>query len=108
MSDEVKTVAGTKPTPDATALAHGEGRRDILRRLRRVEGQLRGVMRMIEEGEGCMPVAQQLSAARKALDAVFFRMTVCYLEQEFDGGEGLDDRTAEKLRTVGTLLSKYG
>jgi DNA-binding FrmR family transcriptional regulator len=108
MSDQVKTVADTKPAPDATALAHGEGRRDILRRLRRVEGQLRGVMRMIEEGEGCMPVAQQLSAARKALDAVFFRMTVCYLEQEFDGGEGLDDDTAEKLRTVGTLLSKYG
>lgn len=108
MSDQVKTVTDTKPAPDATALAHGEGRRDILRRLRRVEGQLRGVMRMIEEGEGCMPVAQQLSAARKALDAVFFRMTVCYLEQEFDGGEGLDVDTAEKLRTVGTLLSKYG
>jgi DNA-binding FrmR family transcriptional regulator len=69
---------------------------------------LRGVMRMIEEGEGCMPVAQQLSAARKALDAVFFRMTVCYLEQEFAEGEGLDEETAEKLRTVGTLLGKYG
>ena len=89
------------------ALAHGEGRKDILRRLRRVEGQLRGVMRMIDEGEGCMPVAQQLSAARKALDAVFFRMTVCYLEQEFDEGEGLDAGTAEKLKMVDVLLRKY-
>jgi CsoR family transcriptional regulator, copper-sensing transcriptional repressor len=88
-------------------LAQGEGRRDILRRLRRVEGQLRGVMRMIEDGEGCMPVAQQLSAARKALDAVFFRMTVCYLEQELDQEGGLDPLVADKLRTVGTLLGKY-
>jgi len=97
----------TKSLP-AGAIVQGEGRKDILRRLRRVEGQLRGVMRMIEEGEGCMPVAQQLSAARKALDAVFFRMTVCYLEQELGEAGGLDDETADKLRTVGTLLGKYG
>lgn len=103
--DSPQAEAGRAPEG---ALAHGEGRKDILRRLRRVEGQLRGVMRMIEEGEGCMPVAQQLSAARKALDAVFFRMTVCYLEQELADGEGLDDETAETLRTVGTLLGKYG
>ena len=103
--DTPQAEAGRAPVG---ALAHGEGRKDILRRLRRVEGQLRGVMRMIEEGEGCMPVAQQLSAARKALDAVFFRMTVCYLEQELADEEGLDDETAEKLRTVGTLLGKYG
>lgn len=99
--------AGTRK-PSGLVLAQGEGRRDILRRLRRVEGQLRGVMRMIEEGEGCMPVAQQLSAARKALDAVFFRMTVCYLEQELAEGEELDEQTAEKLHMVGTLLGKYG
>ena len=62
----------------------------------------------VEAMTGGRRMEAALAAVRKALDAVFFRMTVCYLEQEFDGGEGLDDETAEKLRTVGTLLSKYG
>jgi DNA-binding FrmR family transcriptional regulator len=107
MTDSANQTDTSVTARDPAPLAQGEGRRDILRRLRRVEGQLRGVMRMIEEGEGCMPVAQQLSAARKALDAVFFRMTVCYLEQELEEEGGLDPLVADKLRNVGTLLGKY-
>lgn len=91
-----------------TALTSEEGRKDISRRLRRVEGQLRGVIRMIEEGENCLAVAQQLSAARKALDSVFFRMTVCYLEQELEAGGKDETKVSQTLDEVGTLLSKFG
>jgi CsoR family transcriptional regulator, copper-sensing transcriptional repressor len=50
-------------------------------RLARVEGQLRGIQRLIELDADCEEVAQQLSAARKALDKAFFNMVGCVIEQ---------------------------
>jgi CsoR family transcriptional regulator, copper-sensing transcriptional repressor len=53
----------------------------ICTRLARVEGQLRGLQSMIEEEADCEKIAQQLSAARKALDKAFFTMVACMMEQ---------------------------
>lgn len=50
-------------------------------RLARVEGQLRGLQRLIDEEQDCEKIAQQLSAARKALDKAFFAMVGCMMEQ---------------------------
>jgi CsoR family transcriptional regulator, copper-sensing transcriptional repressor len=50
-------------------------------RLARVEGQLRGVQRLIDDEQDCEKIAQQLSAARKALDKAFFSMVGCMMEQ---------------------------
>ncbi|MBV8620754.1 MAG: metal-sensing transcriptional repressor [Curvibacter sp.] len=50
-------------------------------RLARVEGQLRGIQRMIDEDADCEKIAQQLAAARKALDKSFFNMVGCLIEQ---------------------------
>ena len=47
---------------------------DARRRLRRVEGQIRGITRMLDEGEDCRSVVTQLSAASAALDRVGFRL----------------------------------
>jgi CsoR family transcriptional regulator, copper-sensing transcriptional repressor len=63
-------------------LTDASSRADILIRLKRAEGQLRGIQRMVEEGASCLDVAQQFSAARKALDSTYVRMTMCMLEQE--------------------------
>ncbi|TCS96837.1 metal-sensitive transcriptional regulator [Hazenella coriacea] len=41
---------------------------EMKNRLKRIEGQIRGVLRMIEEEKGCKDVVSQLSAARTALD----------------------------------------
>jgi hypothetical protein len=49
---------------------------DILNRLRRAEGQIRGIQRMVEEGESCLKIGQQFSAVRSALDSTYLRMTV--------------------------------
>lgn len=90
-----------------SALTSNQARDDISKRLRRVEGQIRGVIRMVEEGEQCMSIAQQLSAARKALDSVFAKMTVCYLEQELQPeGGGSDPRLARALDEMSTLLRR--
>lgn len=50
---------------------------DLLRRLHRLEGQVRGVEAMITDERGCAEVLQQLSAVRSALEGV----TGTYLEQ---------------------------
>ena len=47
---------------------------DLVKRLRRIEGQVRGLQRMIEERKDCASVITQLSAARGALDQVGFIM----------------------------------
>lgn len=47
---------------------------DALARLRRVEGQIRGIHRMIEEGRECRDVVTQLSAAARALDRTRVRL----------------------------------
>jgi DNA-binding FrmR family transcriptional regulator len=43
---------------------------DVLPRLRRIEGQVRGINRMVQEHRYCIDIIQQLTAARKALDQV--------------------------------------
>jgi CsoR family transcriptional regulator, copper-sensing transcriptional repressor len=50
-------------------------------RLARIEGQLRGVQRLVEADADCHAIAQQLSAARKALDKSFYTMVACMIEQ---------------------------
>jgi DNA-binding FrmR family transcriptional regulator len=50
-------------------------------RLARVEGQLRGVQRLVQADADCHSIAQQLSAARKALDKSFYTMVACMIEQ---------------------------
>lgn len=67
-----------------SVLTDQSARTDVLNRLRRAEGQLRGIQRMVEEGENCLKIGQQFSAVRKALDSTYLRMTVCFLEQELN------------------------
>ncbi len=62
-------------------------------RLARVEGQLRGVQRLIEEEAACEKIAQQLTASRKALDKSFFAMVACMIES----GQVPADKVAEML-----------
>lgn len=74
-----------------------DARTDILNRLKRAEGQLRGIQRMIEAGEPCQPVAVQMSAVRKALDSTWLRMVRCLMAQELNerlGSADTDDTTA--------------
>lgn len=58
-----------------------EKKKAIRSRLARVEGQLRGVQKLIDGDADCEKIAQQLSAARKALDKSFFAMVACMIEQ---------------------------
>ena len=92
--------ASAKPADVAEA-----SRRELVLRLKRVEGQLRAVQRMIEEGQDCEPVAQQLAAARKALDKAFFELMACAIEHpEFSDGTEDDAQRVQRLtRTLAKL-----
>ena len=71
----------------------------VLNRLRRANGQVAAVVRMLEEGADCTAVVTQLAAASKALDRAGFAVVAAALERCLaDGGEGDLDRAAvEKL-----------
>ena len=62
-------------------LANPAKKKALCDRLARIEGQLRGVQRLIESDADCEKIAQQLSAARKALDKSFFSMVGCMIDQ---------------------------
>ena len=103
----------TEPGPGAchmTSLSDEKSRTDLLHRLKRAEGQLRGIQRMIEEGDDCLAIGSQMSAVRKALDSAYVRMTVCFIEQEL--GERLGDAPeaqadmAHMLEHMEALLGK--
>jgi len=95
-----------------TVLTNTDARTDVLNRLRRAEGQIRGVQRMIEEGETCLKIAQQFSAVRKALDSTYLRMTMCFMEQELQ--TCLQPADTQKagvnvmLKDMETLLARMG
>ena len=57
----------------------------LVTRLNRIEGQVRAVRRMIEEDRTCENIAQQLSAARRALDRAFYEMVSCMIRHEPEG-----------------------
>lgn len=94
------------------SLMNEADRTEVLNRLRRAEGQIRGVQRMIEEGESCQKVGQQFSAVRKALDSTYLRMTMCFMQQELDTCLRPDEAQkvdmATMLKEMETLLSRIG
>jgi DNA-binding FrmR family transcriptional regulator len=77
-----------------------EARRALVLRLKRVEGQLRGIQRMIEEGQGCRDIATQMAAVRKALDSAYVHMTVCFMQQELEACMGNDTGAGERIGGV--------
>lgn len=80
-------------------------RKKLIARLARVEGQLRGVQKMVAAGQECETVAQQLAAARGALDKAFFEMIACAFRNKL--GSGLAPEVHAGLAEVTRLLAKY-
>lgn len=71
---------------------------DVVKRLRRAEGQIRGVIAMIESGRDCGDVVTQLAAVSRALDRAGFRIIATGLRQcVSEGADGVDRERLEKL-----------
>lgn len=83
-------------------------KKDLVLRLKRIEGQLRGIQGMIQAGEDCEQVAQQISAGRRALDKAFFNVLACAIQAEPDAGTGAKAAAERRIRNAADLLAKFG
>jgi len=75
---------------------------DLLKRLRRIEGQVRGIQQMLVDGRECGDVVTQISAASKALDQTGFKLvasglTYCLNDPERAAREGYDIDDIQKM-----------
>lgn len=103
----------TQPPTDATAPKanvasnyRSEHQRDVINRLKRIEGQVRGLIDMVDQGRPCEDVAQQMSAARKAMDKAFYRMMACTVMEAVSNAESESDTLREVERST-KILEKY-
>jgi DNA-binding FrmR family transcriptional regulator len=83
-----------------------EHKNDLLKRLARVEGQVRGVSRMVEEDRYCIDVLTQISAVQSALEAVALGLLDDHVRHCVVGssGELQAERTDELMAAVGRLV----
>lgn len=70
---------------------------DVLLRLRRIEGQVRGVQRMVEEGRDCREIVTQVAAIKSALSSVNSVVLQCYASGRLGDGEPPCDQTIAEL-----------
>jgi CsoR family transcriptional regulator, copper-sensing transcriptional repressor len=80
-----------------------------LKRLRRIEGQVRGIAKMIETDQYCIDVLTQVSAATKALEAVALglldeHLRHCVSQAAATGGEVAEQKVAEASAAIARLV----
>ncbi|HEY8589133.1 MAG TPA: metal-sensitive transcriptional regulator [Naasia sp.] len=82
---------------------------DLLKRLRRAEGQVRGIARMVEDDTYCIDVLTQISAATKALERVALsllddHLSHCVAEAAAEGGEVAQTKIREASDAIARLV----
>jgi DNA-binding FrmR family transcriptional regulator len=90
---------------DSSVLHDSDSKRAIDARLARIEGQVRGVRRMIAADNDCEQIALQLAAARKALDRAFYQMVSCMIRADAPTGAAARREHAER---VAEILARFG
>ncbi|QGK70553.1 metal-sensing transcriptional repressor [Allosaccharopolyspora coralli] len=90
---------------------HGytEDKDAYLKRLRRIEGQVRGLAKMIEEDQYCIDVLTQVSATTKGLQAVSLglldeHLKHCVAQAVAEGGEEADEKVREASAAIARLV----
>ena len=91
------------------AQGYGDDKQAIQKRLRRIEGQVRGLQRMIDEDRYCIDVLEQVSAATRALQSVALEllddhMAHCVADAVREGGDGAAAKLDEASAAIGRLL----
>ncbi len=81
----------------------------VLKRLRRIEGQVRGLQRMVEEDKYCINILDQVSATTRALQAVALELlnghlAHCVVNAVAAGGKEADDRISEASAAIARMV----
>jgi CsoR family transcriptional regulator, copper-sensing transcriptional repressor len=82
---------------------------DYLKRLRRIEGQIRGLQRMVEDDKYCIDILTQVSAATKALQSVALglldeHLSHCVAEAVSEGGDTATEKVKEASAAIARLV----
>jgi DNA-binding FrmR family transcriptional regulator len=77
-------VAGACGVDPAERLS-AERKAELVHRLRRAQGQVRGLQKLLTDGADCSTIAQQLLATRRALDSTYVRLNLSVAEQALAG-----------------------
>jgi DNA-binding FrmR family transcriptional regulator len=72
----------------------------VINRIKRAQGQLAGVLRMLEDGRDCEDVVTQLAAVSRALDRAGFAIVASGLRQCLTQGEGLDSLDTKRMEKL--------
>ena len=92
-------------------MSHGyvENKDELLKRLRRAEGQVRGIQRMVENDTYCIDILTQVSAVTKALEGVALallddHLSHCVAEATAQGGEVAEEKIREASQAIARLV----
>ncbi|GGT42390.1 metal-sensitive transcriptional regulator [Streptomyces chromofuscus] len=90
-------------------VSYGKHKDDVLERLRRIEGQVRGLQRMVEEDTYCIDVLTQVSATTRALQSFALQMLdehmyTCVRTAVAEGGEDGDLKLKEARDAIARLV----
>jgi DNA-binding FrmR family transcriptional regulator len=101
-------------TPDSTEAppvvpGYSDRKESHLKRLRRIEGQIRGLHRMVEEDKYCIDVLTQVSAATKALQSFSLELldehiSHCVVDAARQGGPAADEKVREVNEAIARLV----
>ena len=87
---------------------YSEHKDDLLTRLRRIEGQTRGIQGMVEDDRWCPDILQQIAAVQAALDKVALGLTQGHVQHCMAAGshdpKRREDMTAELMQALGRLV----
>ena len=72
----------------------------VINRIKRAQGQLAGVLRMLEEGRECEDVVTQLAAVSRALDRAGFAIVATGLQQCLTNGDDMDSLDVKKMEKL--------
>ncbi len=90
-------------------MGYSDDKEAVLKRLRRIEGQVRGLQRMVDEDKYCIEILDQVAAATKALQAVAIELvedhlTHCVADALRTEGSTADDKVAEATAAIARLV----
>ncbi|AEN11430.1 MULTISPECIES: metal-sensitive transcriptional regulator [unclassified Streptomyces] len=109
-------AAGTETGPEEIVTDHDRGihgyhhqKAEHLKRLRRIEGQVRGLQRMVDEDVYCIDILTQVSASTKALQSFALQLLEehlrhCVADAAVKGGEEIDAKVEEATKAIARLL----
>jgi DNA-binding FrmR family transcriptional regulator len=105
--DPAGTTSGTHATPHTGPHGYASDKEAYLKRMRRIEGQVRGIARMIDEDVYCIDILTQVAAVTKALQAVSIGLVEDHLGHcVVDAARSSEAEGAEKVREASEAIAR--